>query len=52
MKISIYSREIFKWDELVGEATIDLIKTGRVLIPVFLKGKQTGEVIIIISKVI
>lgn len=51
MRVSVYSREMFRWDDLVGEARLEIIKTGIHLVPIFLKGKQTGEVTIVISKV-
>lgn len=28
MKVSVYDREVFRWDDLVGEGTFEVIKAG------------------------
>lgn len=37
MKISIYDREIFKWDDLVGTGQFEVIKEGLHTLPIYLK---------------
>ena len=40
MKISVYDREVFKWDEIVGEGKVEVVKTGQKIIPIYLKNKK------------
>lgn len=50
MRVSIYNREIFRWDDLVGEANFTVKQTGYYTLPVELKGKKSGEVVFHLTK--
>ena len=50
MKVSIYDREIFKWDDLVGQTSFEVNKTGLFFLPVYLNDKKSGEVMFHLSK--
>lgn len=51
MRVSVYDRELFKWDDLVGQNKFEVVRTGVNLLPVYLNGKKSGEVMFHISKV-
>jgi hypothetical protein len=42
MKISVYDTELFKWDEIVEEGKVEVVKTGQKIIPIYLKNKKSG----------
>ncbi len=50
MKISVYDREVFKWDEIVGEGKVEVVKTGQKIIPIYLNNKKSGQVLLNITK--
>lgn len=50
MKVSIYDRELFKWDDLVGQTSFEVNKTGLFFLPVYLNDKKSGEVMFHLSK--
>lgn len=37
MKVSVYDREVFKWDDLVGVGNFEVNKTGIHIIPIYMK---------------
>ena len=51
MRVSVYDREVFRWDDLVGEGNFEVLKTGEHKLPISLKGKQKGEVVFFIRKI-
>jgi hypothetical protein len=50
MKMAVFGRQIFKWDEEVGMGEIDIAKEGKYVLPIYYKHRQTGTITFIIIK--
>lgn len=50
MKVSVYDKEMFKFDDLVGSGEFEVVKLGLHEIPLYLGSKHTGIVVFDISK--
>jgi hypothetical protein len=49
MKVSVFGRQIFKWDEEVGTGQAEIVKEGQYSLPISLKQRQTGTIVFTIT---
>jgi hypothetical protein len=49
MKVSIYQRQIFKWDEEIGVGSFKITKEGEYTLPIYQKNRHLGFLMFLIE---